>query len=163
MTAPQSVLISNNQLPVPQVPFTYATLPTAAYMGNYAPGTQAYTTDRGMCAWNGATWNTLATASYGTQSFQWSASTICTVASPSSSIQAPTTNLQTFVLTALTGVTTVIAQIQGSADNTNWATLGVIQLNAAGSDQIQSTMNYAYLRVNVVTLTGGYCSCTVSS
>jgi hypothetical protein len=95
-----------------------------------------------------------------TQNFQWSASNTTAVPAASTALSQPSAD-STVNVTAGSGVTALTAQVQATQDNSNWTTIGTVNLTAAGSASIVVGIPYLGLRVNVTALSGGNASATL--
>jgi hypothetical protein len=95
------------------------------------------------------------------KNFQWSASNTTAVPAASTSLASPPPQ-STVNITAGSGVTSLVAQVQASIDNsTNWTTIATVNLTAPGSASVVVGIPYLGLRVNVTTLAGGTASATL--
>src|SRR6185312_17469714 len=61
------------------------------------------------------------------------------------------------------GVTNLTAQIQATPDNTNWTTIGTINLTAPGTGYLVVSIPYLGLRVNVTQISGGTAAANITS
>jgi hypothetical protein len=95
-----------------------------------------------------------------TQNFQWSSSNTTAVPAASTALSQPPAD-STVTVTAGSGVTALTAQVQATQDNSNWTTVGTVNLTAAGSASVVVGIPYLGLRVNVTALSGGSASATL--
>lgn len=67
----------------------------------------------------------------------------------------------TVEVTANTGVTNLVAQVQATTDGSTWTTIGTLTLTAPGTGKLPVSLPYYGLRVNVTALAGGTASALV--
>ena len=149
--------LKNNQGKV----YAFADLPTDPNTPN---GTTAWTSDQGLCRFNGTTWGGVGIGYDSSATVLWNKVATASVASASDTFVYPSLSTKTFTVTANAGVTAFFALVQGSNDGgTTWVTFGSVSLSAPGSGVVLDATPYALYRVNVTSLTGGTASATVAT
>lgn len=101
-----------------------------------------------------------AQASPRTTNFQRSGSNTTAATGASTSLPTPA-NDSTINVTDGSGVTSLTALVQATQDNSNWTTIGTINLTALGTASLVVGIPYLGLRVNVTSLAGGNASATL--
>lgn len=102
-----------------------------------------------------------ALASPVTQNFQWSGSNTTAAPAASTALASPPA-FSTVKVSAGSGVSSLVAQVQATQDNSNWTTVATVSITTASTDAyVPVALPYIGLRVNVTALTGGNASATL--
>src|SRR5579863_7703178 len=103
-----------NSQPAQVLPGTYtlATLPVAANMVGQLPGVLAWTSDQGICVWNGASWEAITIGGGPTKAETAAGVTPVNTALPPGQVDRYFTNTTPGTTDATAGFTAAIAQAQ---------------------------------------------------